>query len=92
MKRSLMVPGSLSSALQTTNFSVPGRLAGAVPLDVSGEAGAAHAAEAAVFEGIQDAVVVATRDEFAHRCIAAGFVRVGVAFEVHPRSAKLRGR
>ena len=46
MKRSLMVPGSLSSALQTTYFSVAGRLAHRFPLDAGGKSRAAQAAQA----------------------------------------------
>ena len=55
MKRSLMVPGSLSSALQTMYCSLPGRVANDFPFIAGGKTGAAHAAKSAGFEGGDDA-------------------------------------
>ena len=58
--------------------------AGALPLAVGGKAGAAHAAEFAVFQCIEHPVMVAGLDELPQSAIAAGFVGIGVGLEMEP--------
>ena len=61
MTRSLNVPGSLSSALQTTYFGRTRLLAHHLPLDAGGKAGAAHTAQAAVLERLHERCGVSQR-------------------------------
>ena len=69
MKRSLMVPGSLSSALQTTYFSVPGALRTASHLNPVGKSRAAQSGQSGRFQLRDHAVAIAGFNQFPERAV-----------------------
>jgi len=91
MKRSLIVPGSLSSALQMTNFSGPGALR-APSHFVCRKSGASHALQLPVFQRAQRFVEGLRLHQFAEYRVVLGWTGVRVAFEHHAAFTEAAGR
>ena len=78
MKRSLIVPGSLSSALQTMYFSLPGAVAHDFPFAAGRETRAAHAAQAAGLQLREEIWPISGSGVLPKRAVAwSAIVRVG---------------